>query len=152
LQQGGVQTSFNEYVQDDWRVSSRVTVNLGLRYELSIPWYQPNNLWATYHAGQQSTVYPNAPLGEVFYGDAGVPRGMVQTQKNMFAPRVGVAWDLTGDGRTSLRAGAGLFYDQIPADIIQNTMQPFRYTFNYTAPYSLSDPLRGQAPLPLTST
>jgi hypothetical protein len=151
LEQSGVQTSFNEYVQDDWRVTTRLTVNLGLRYELSIPWYQPQNYWATFRPGQQSTVYPNAPLGEVFYGDAGIPRGMVPTQKNMYAPRVGFAWDLFGDGRTSLRGGGGLFYDQIPADIIQNTMQPFRYTFNYNTPYSLSDPLRGQAPLPLTS-
>ncbi|MGI8745649.1 MAG: TonB-dependent receptor [Bryobacteraceae bacterium] len=150
-EQGGVQTSFNQFVQDDWRVNSRLTLNLGLRYELPLPWYQPQNYWATFHLGQQSTVFPNAPLDLVFYGDKGVPRGMVPTDKNNFAPRLGFAWDVFGNGRTAIRGGFGMFYDLIPADIIQNSSQPFRYTYNYNTPFSLSDPLRGQPPLPLTT-
>jgi hypothetical protein len=150
-EQGGVQTSFNEFVQDDWRVSPRLTLNLGLRYGLPLPWVQPQNYWATFHPGQQSSVFPNAPPGLVFCGDKGVPRGMIPTDKHNFAPCVGFAWDVFGDGRTAARGGFGLFYDLIPADIIQNFSQPFRYTYTYNTPYSLSDPLRGQAPLPLTT-
>jgi hypothetical protein len=150
LEQSGFQANFNEFVQDDWRVNPRLTLNLGLRYELPLPWYQPQNYWATYHPGQHSTVFPNAPLGQVFYGDKGVPRGMIQTDKNNLAPRVGFAWDVFGNGRTSIRGGAGIFYDVLTANVIQNTSQPFRYTFNYVTPFSLADPLRGQAPLPLT--
>ena len=56
-----------------------------------------------------------------------------------------------GDGRTSVRGGFGFFYDLISANIIQNFSQPFRYSYTYNTPYSLSDPLRGQAPLPLTT-
>ncbi len=150
-EQGGVQTSFNEFVQDDWRVTPRLTLNLGLRYELPLPWYQPQNYWSTFHLGQQSTVFPNAPLGLVFFGDKGVPRGMVPTDKNNFAPRFGFAWDAFGDGRTAVRGGFGIFYDLIPADIIQNFSQPFRYSYTYQTPFSLSNPLQGLPPLPLTT-
>src|SRR5690242_1301711 len=76
---------------------------------------------------------------------------MKKPEKNNFAPRAGVARDDFCNGRTSVRGGFGIFYDLIAGDIIQNFSQPFRYTFTYNSPYSLSDPLRGQPPLPLTT-
>ncbi len=150
LEQAGSQFNSYYYIQDDWRVHPRLTLNLGMRYELAMPWVQPHDLWGSLLPGVQSKVIPTAPLGMVFAGDPGVPRGFVQTDKNNFAPRFGFAWDPRGNGRTSVRGAYGIFYETVNADIIQNTGQPFRYTYTINAPYSLSDPLRGQAPIPLT--
>ena len=93
---------------------------------------------------------PNAPLGMVFPGDPGIPRGLFDTDKNNFAPRIGFAWDPFGNGRTAVRGAYGIFYDTINSDVIQNTSQPYRYTFTIPTPYSLTDPLRGQPAIPLT--
>jgi hypothetical protein len=148
LEQAGKQNNVYSYVQDDWRISRRLTLNLGLRYELPLPWYQPNNWWGTFIPGEQSKVYPTAPAGLIFPGDPGVPRGLVPTPRHNFAPRVGFAWDAFGDGKTAIRGGFGVFYNAITANIIQNGTQPFRYSYTINAPYSLSDPLRGYGVIP----
>jgi hypothetical protein len=150
LEQAGRQNSFAGYVQDDWRVGNRLTLSLGLRYELFKPWVHPTDLWGTFRPGQQSTVIPNAPLGMVYPGDRGVPRGMVSTDYNNFGPRFGFAYDLFGNGRTAIRGGYGIVTEAINADIVNNTGQPFRYTFNLQLPKSLSDPLAGLPPIPAT--
>ncbi len=81
----------------------------------------------------QSTVNPSAPPGILFAGDAGVPRGIAQTRKSHFSPRIGVAWDLMGDGKTSIRAGAGIFYGSLSGNQWNTTanFEPFatRLTF-----------------------
>jgi hypothetical protein len=148
LEQGGMENNFSWFFQDDWRISRRLTLNLGLRYELPLPWYQPNDYWGTFSYGAQSKIYPNAPAGLLFPNDPGVPRGLIQTDKNNFAPRIGFAWDATGDGKTAVRGGFDVFYNSITSNIIQNGTQPFRYSYTINAPYSLTDPLRGVAPIP----
>lgn len=104
-------TAFNFYAQDTYKVSSRLTLNYGLRYELPEPYTEIRNRTNLYEPGVQSKVMPNAPPGLVYPGDAGVPAGLIPTEKNAFAPRVGVAWDPTGSARWLVRAAYGVFFD-----------------------------------------
>ena len=87
------------FAQDDFRISSKVTLNLGLRYDLQFPYTDPQNRKLAYVPGEQSQVSPTAPIGLLFPGDPGISRGIVKTDYNNIAPRVGVAWDPLGDGR-----------------------------------------------------
>lgn len=150
LEQAGLQDNHYFFLQDDWRVSKRLTLNLGLRYELPLNWVHPANWWGTFRQGQQSRVIPGAPMGMVFPNDPGIPRGLYSTDRNNIAPRIGFAWDVFGDGRTAVRGAYGIFYDTVNSDVIQNTSQPYRYTFTINTPFSLTDPLRGQPAIPLT--
>jgi outer membrane receptor protein involved in Fe transport len=149
LEQAGIQTNNYYFVQDDWKVNRHLTLNLGLRYELPLPWVHPQNEWGSLHPGQQSQVIPTAPVGMVFPGDPNTPRGLVQTPTHNFAPRFGFAWDPFGKGRTSVRGAYGIFYETVNSDIIQNTSQPYRYTYTINQPNSLVNPLLGQPPIPL---
>lgn len=113
------------FVQDDWQVSSRLNLNLGVRWELVQPWLGDNNQ-STVREGVQSTVAPNAPLGLLVDGDPGVKDGSFQTSFNRVAPRVGFAYDMYGDGRTSVRGAFGIFYEQLEEGTIGGqTQEPF---------------------------
>ena len=112
--------SYNAYFQDDWKIRPNLTLNLGVRYELDKPLVDSQDRVNTFRAGQQSTVFPTAPLGIVFPGDAGITRSTYQTDKNNFGPRVGFAWDVLRNGKLSLRAGYGLYYDTV---ISETTLQ-----------------------------
>jgi hypothetical protein len=113
-------SSYSLFIQDDWKVRRTFTLNLGLRYELDKPLVDSENRVNTFRLGQQSTVFPTAPIGMVFPGDAGIPPSTYQTDKNNFGPRFGFAWDVLGDARLSLRAGYGLYYDTV---ISETTLQ-----------------------------
>ncbi len=101
----------NLYAQDTYKVSSRLTVNYGLRYELPFPYTEQKNRQNLWIPGRQSVVFPTAPTGLLYPGDPGVPRGLIQTDKKAFAPRVGLAWDPTGSGKWLISSAYGIFYD-----------------------------------------
>jgi hypothetical protein len=104
---------FGFYVQDAYRVRSNFTVNLGLRYDLETPPTEAQDLTCTFVPGVQSTMVPSAPLGLLYPGDKGVPRGIADLRANHFSPRLGLVWDPFGDGKTAIRAGAGVFYGSV---------------------------------------
>ena len=116
------------FVQDDIRATRRLTLNLGLRFEPIMGYVSENDLMMTFAPGKKSTMFPNAPTGLLYPGDADVPRSIFPTNWKTFAPRVGLAWDVFGDGRTSLRAGVGIFYVPLTRGISYNRfplIQPF---------------------------
>jgi hypothetical protein len=113
------------FVQDDYRIGSRVTLNLGLRWDVQTPGTDPLDRFVTYVPGQQSIVNPAAPTGELFYGDPGVERGVIPTEWNHISPRAGIVWDPFGDGRTAIRAAGGVFYGSISGNE-WNTMTNFQ--------------------------
>ena len=103
--------SLGGYAQDEWRVRPRLTLNYGLRYERINPLTEAQDRLNGFIPGQQSTVRPDAPKGLLFPGDAGIGRGIARSA-NAFMPRLGAAWDPTGQGLWSVRASYGLFFDQ----------------------------------------
>src|SRR5215471_9123798 len=104
------------YAQDTIKVSPRFTLNAGIRWE---PTFADPDKYGrgtsfslpAFFAGQRSVVYPNAPAGLFFKGDAGIPDAMWNGHVANFAPRLGVVWNPHGDGRDTLRVGGGILYD-----------------------------------------
>jgi len=101
---------FALFAQDDFRFNARLTFNLGVRWEVQTPPTDANKLASTFIPGVQSTVQPAAPTGQLFIGDPGVARGIIPVRWHHVEPRVGIAWDPTGSGKTAVRAGFGVFY------------------------------------------
>jgi hypothetical protein len=146
------------YVQDSWRISD-VTLSYGVKWNPFLAMYFPagdiyNFDLDKFYAGTRSTVIPGAPPGFTYPGDPGFAgKSGVNSRYNIWDPRVGFAWDVGGDGRTSVRGGAGLARDFIKMDLHQNTssVSPFRLTVQQAA-ISFDQPWAGYGfnPFPYT--
>jgi hypothetical protein len=132
---------WESFVQDDWKISRRVTLNLGVRYELSPRFYSLLDDLQVFRPGTQSTVIPSAPRGLQYFGDPGIPSSMAKLDKNNFAPRVGIAIDPFGNGKTAIHAGYGVFYATPYADSATYLQeQPFQVDLTVFGTPSLVNP------------
>ena len=118
------------FVQDSWRVAPGLTFNLGLRWESMQYWSEKYNQIPTFNPGQQSQVYPSAPVGLVYPTDPGIPNTLVPP-RNRFSPRVGVAYSPSSS--TSIRAGYGIFYSVIQGNTIGIDEPQPPYGLSYTS-------------------
>ena len=130
------------FVQDDWRVRKNLVLSLGLRYEYSTPKSDTAGRTFSIVPGQQSHVFTDAPVGLLFPGDPGAPRGVNFPDKNDWAPRLGFAWDPKGDGKMSLRGAFGVFYDILKGeDNLQfNGKPPFFSSAGFPLPALSTNP------------
>ena len=122
------------YGQDDWRLRQNLTLNYGVRWDVIAPWREKYNQLQTLVLGQQSVVYPGAPVGLVFPGDPGIPSTLAPTRYGNLAPRIGLAW--SPGAKINLRAGYGMFYtafEGLSAGIM-SANPPYGYSFTSPAP------------------
>jgi hypothetical protein len=131
------------FAQDDFKLLPRLTLNLGVRWDVQQAPTDPQNRESTFELGIQSKILPStAPLGLLVVGDPGVGRGVVPTEWGHFTPRIGFAYDVFGDGKTSIRGGGGIFYGSVSGNE-WNTMsnyQPFAVREQFPNVQSLTNP------------
>jgi len=146
------------FVQDSFRIRSNLTLNFGVRWEFSTPWYDTQNKIVALVPGEQSTQYPTAPRGLVYPGDPGIPNTLAPVRYNNFGPRLGLAYSpnisegflgklFGGPGKTSIRVGSGMFYTAIQDQglyWILGTV-PFGEYWGSPAPPLFEEPFRTRA-------
>jgi hypothetical protein len=132
------------FAQDSWHLLPNLTINYGARWEYMEYWYEKFHQEPTFSLGQQSQVFTTAPLGLVYPTDKGIPATLVPS-KNRFSPRIGVAWSpgnsdgllgkiVGGPGKTSVRAGYGMFYSVIQGQVLGFDLPQPPYGLSYTSP------------------
>ncbi len=156
------QTYIGAFAADVWKATPKLTLNYGLRWEPFLPLHLTEGAvygfsYDRFRQGIRSTVIPNGPAGLHFPGDPGFPEGKaVFNQWANFAPRVGLAWDIEGNGRTSVRASYGIAYDLSGSNTLNGsaTSPPRAFNTDIQSPAGgFEDPWRdfpGGNPFPWT--
>jgi hypothetical protein len=131
--------SYGFFAQDDWRIRPNLTINVGVRYDFQQSPTDNKRMQTNFQPGVQSHAFTNvkvigksttlAPLGMLFPGDPGVPKGGVFSPINHISPRVGFAYDPYGNGKTVFHGAGGLFFGGISGNM-------WEYPSNY-APYAV---------------
>jgi len=149
IQAGGLYLNFtgikwSAFVQDTWRATTRLTLSGGLRWDPFFPYKDSEGRVGCFVPGAQSQRYPNSPPGLIFGGnnhDPGCPPSSIHSNVANLAPRMGFAYRLTDDGKTSLRGGAGYYYQPPNTVAFQDVVgiPPFAPIINLTD-VSFADP------------
>jgi hypothetical protein len=162
--------SYAAYVQDNWRATHRLTVNLGLRWDGVPHTYEANNRMGNFYPSlynqadkaillPDGTISPNSPglgtspnpilAGVPLYlngigipGKNGVPNGLVNNHWASFGPRIGFAYDVSGSGKTVVRGGFGVMYERIQGNDMYNAGPniPFSLQVNTPGPVEFANP------------
>jgi hypothetical protein len=143
------------FAQDSWKIRPNLTLNYGLRWEFTTPITDISQHVQTFRPGESSTVYPcggpntdcssETPIGLVVPGDPGVPAGLTQSYYKAFAPRLGIAWSPGNSGKTSIRAGWGLFYNPIEQLVLEQfSAEPPFGVSTFPANTFFNTPYQGQ--------
>jgi len=139
-------TTYGFFVQDDYKVTSRLTLNLGLRYDLFLPQTEKYNILSNFIPEQNRLVQA---------GETGFPKSLIKTDKTNFAPRFGFAWQPLNNSKLVVRGGYGIFYTNSAQNTVRSLLAnnvPFsnsqnfqRVTTNLLA-FTLSDPFPAASP------
>jgi hypothetical protein len=151
------------YAQDEWRITPRLTLNLGARWEVNTPFREVRDRLNAFVPGVQSVQRPEAPRGLLFPGDPGIASGIAPVFYGAVMPRVGFAWNPDGRGITSVRASYGIFFDPFAngsgvASQVPVSSLPWTQLIQFSGPgVNFADPYAGQGrpaagalPKPLT--
>src|ERR1700722_5339328 len=130
------------YVQDQWQIKPNLTITYGTGYDVQTPWYNQygfGEIMGAFRPGQQSTIFPSAPVGFVYPGDKGINKyGGPTVKYNHLAPRVGFAWSPGASRNFSIHGGFGIYYNRSEEELALETLTnaPFALTSSGAGPAS----------------
>jgi len=138
---------YTYFLQDSFAVTQNFTLYLGLRHELFGPIFDKGLRMSAFRPGQLSVVRPNVPRDVVFPGDPGIPPSTYPRDMKNLGPHVGIAWDPLKDGKTSVRAGYGIYYKP-PVTFVpfQTIVAPSILNVSLVTTPNFSDPFLGNSP------